>query len=115
MAGVGVTRPPKGSNLIMQIYGPFRLSAAQNTAGPQRSQAPTPNATTTPKQLSAPVDRLDLSSAAMETNRMEGAIAGGGEIRIDRVAELRRQIADGSYDTPEKMDAALDRFLDQLG
>jgi negative regulator of flagellin synthesis FlgM len=29
------------------------------------------------------------------------------------VADIRRQIADGSYDTPEKMDAALDKFLDQ--
>ena len=35
------------------------------------------------------------------------------EIRIDRVAEIRRQIADGSYETAEKMDAALDRLLDQ--
>ena len=42
------------------------------------------------------------------------AVAGGGEIRIDRVAEIRRQIADGNYETPEKMDAALDRLLDQL-
>ena len=41
------------------------------------------------------------------------AIAGGGEIRIDRVAEIRRQIADGVYETPEKIDAALDRILDQ--
>ena len=42
------------------------------------------------------------------------AVAGGGEIRIDRVAELRRQISDGSYETPEKLDAALDRLLDQF-
>ena len=42
------------------------------------------------------------------------AIAGGGEIRIDRVAEIRRQISNGSYETPEKLDAALDRLLDQF-
>ncbi len=50
------------------------------------------------------VNRLDASSP----------IAGGGEIRIDRVAELRRQIADGSYETPEKLNAALDRLLDHI-
>ncbi|KLU02128.1 hypothetical protein RISK_005798 [Rhodopirellula islandica] len=62
------------------------------------------------------MDQLDLSSAATSVNRLDSAspIAGGGEIRIDRVADIRRQIADGSYDTPEKMDAALDRFLDEL-
>ncbi|WP_315853672.1 flagellar biosynthesis anti-sigma factor FlgM [Rubripirellula tenax] len=56
------------------------------------------------------------TSAAGGVNRLGGAsqVAGNGEIRIDRVADIRRQIADGSYDTPEKMDAALDRLLDQL-
>ncbi|TWT82967.1 Anti-sigma-28 factor, FlgM [Planctomycetes bacterium CA13] len=97
----------------MQIYGPFRLSTAQNAGGVQRSQAQSPQQLT-PKKTAAPVDQLDLSSAASGINRLEGAVAGGGEIRIDKVADIRRQIADGSYDTPEKLDAALDRMLDQF-
>jgi hypothetical protein len=28
---------------------------------------------------------------------------------------LRRQIASGNYDTPEKLDMALDRMLDRFG
>jgi anti-sigma28 factor (negative regulator of flagellin synthesis) len=62
------------------------------------------------------VDQLDLSSAITGVNRLGGTsqIAGSGEIRIDRVAEIRRQIADGSYETPEKLDAALERLLDQF-
>ncbi|GAA4456069.1 hypothetical protein GCM10023156_30880 [Novipirellula rosea] len=97
----------------MQIFGPFRMSASQNAGGAQRTQSPTPNLAT-PKKSAAPVDQLDISSAASGVNRLEGAIAGGGEIRIDRVADLRRQIASGNYDTPEKMDAALERMLDQF-
>ncbi|TWT59266.1 flagellar biosynthesis anti-sigma factor FlgM [Allorhodopirellula solitaria] len=108
----------------MQIYGPFRLSTAAPTsstasaAAPQRSanRLATPDAA---KTSAAPVDQLDLSStakasASTPTNRLQesSAIAGGGEIRVDRVADLRRQIAQGNYDTPEKMDMALDRFLD---
>ncbi len=108
----------------MQIYGPFRLSAAAptssvaNTAATSRSsnRLATPEAA---KHSAAPVDQLDISSTAKAAagspaNRLQQstAIAGGGEIRIDRVADLRRQIAQGNYDTPEKMDRALDRFLD---
>ena len=37
-----------------------------------------------------------------------------GDIRFDRVNSIRASIADGSYETPEKLDAALDRLLDRL-
>lgn len=98
----------------MQIYGPFRVSP-QATSGASRPQPPKP-AEVGPKPNSTPVDQLDLSST-VSANRIDVStqVAGGGEIRIDRVAELRRQIADGSYETPEKLDAALDRLLDEIG
>ena len=110
----------------MQIYGPFRVSTAQSTNNVQSSEsvqstggvdrANSPTSASEAQGNSAPVDQLDLSHAATSANRVEGNAAVAGEgIRFDRVAEIRRQIADGSYDTPEKMDAALDRFLDLLG
>jgi anti-sigma28 factor (negative regulator of flagellin synthesis) len=34
--------------------------------------------------------------------------------RADLVAEIRSQIAAGTYDTPEKWEIALDRLLDRL-
>lgn len=118
-------RFPPREPVKMQIYGPFRLSTAQPTsaASSAKSASAGVNRLNTPptggKPAAAPVDQLDLSSAARSsevsgTNRLQesSAIAGGGEIRIDRVAELRRQIADGNYDTTEKIDAALDRMLD---
>jgi negative regulator of flagellin synthesis FlgM len=37
------------------------------------------------------------------------------EIRHERVAEIRQQIAAGTYETPEKLEVALDRLLDELG
>ncbi len=36
-------------------------------------------------------------------------------IREDRVERLREQILDGTYDTEEKMRAAVERILDELG
>ena len=95
----------------MQIYGPYRVSSTQPNAPAQRNQPqkPVDNAA-----KAASTDQLDLSSDATSINRVHAtAIAGNGEIRIDRVAEIRRQIADGTYDTPDKIDAALDKFLDQ--
>ena len=38
-----------------------------------------------------------------------------GDIRFDRVNAIRAAIADGSYETPEKIDLALDRLLERLG
>ena len=99
---------PHGSNSTMQIYGPYRVSTTQPNSAPQRSQ-PKSLPTLPPKPRSAPVDQLDLSSTSSGVNRLDPPtqVAGGGEIRIDRVADIRRQIADGSYETPEKLDAAL--------
>ena len=105
---------PHGSNPTMQIYGPYRVSTTQPSSASQRSQPQKP-AGETSKPSSSQVDQLDLSSSA-SINRLQQTtpVAGGGEIRIDRVADIRRQIADGSYETPEKLDAALDRLLDQF-
>ena len=97
----------------MQIFGPYRVSTAQPNSAPQRSNQQPPAATE--RADTTPVDQLDLSSESA-SSRIETAskVAVGGDIRIDRVAEIRRQIADGSYETPEKLDAALDRLLDRL-
>jgi negative regulator of flagellin synthesis FlgM len=84
----------------MQIYGPFRVSTTQSAGGAQRLQPQTAPGSGDVKRSSAPVDQLDLSGTATSVNRLDSsAIAGGGEIRIDRVAEIRRQIASGNYDS----------------
>lgn len=96
----------------MQIFGPFRVSTSQPLSGAQRLQPPT-QIQSPPSRTAGPVDELDLSSAASRLD-LTSSVAGGGEIRIDRVAELRRQIASGNYDTAEKLDVALERMLDRL-
>ena len=100
----------------MQIYGPFRVSTTQNTSGVQRNQPQKPVESNPQAKSTEPVDQLDLTSAATATNRLEQAsqVTVGGDIRIDRVAEIRRQIAEGTYETPERLDAALERMLDQF-
>ena len=40
--------------------------------------------------------------------------APNGGIRVELVARIRKEIADGSYDTPEKLEAALERLIARL-
>jgi negative regulator of flagellin synthesis FlgM len=54
----------------------------------------------------APVDQLDLST--------EAQMLAGGEIRADRVAQVKAEIASGVYETDAKLDAAIDRLLDEI-
>ena len=65
----------------------------------------------TNNQVSAPVDQLEFSAEAQRITQANSM----ADIRMDRVNELRAQIADGSYDTPERMEAAVNRLLDELG
>jgi negative regulator of flagellin synthesis FlgM len=60
--------------------------------------------------VSAPRDHVEISSLG----QMLDGIHRMPEIRHERVEEIRRQIAEGVYETPEKLEIALDRFLDEL-
>ncbi|HVT91103.1 MAG TPA: flagellar biosynthesis anti-sigma factor FlgM [Tepidisphaeraceae bacterium] len=58
---------------------------------------------------SSGIDKLELSGmshllSALKTN----------DIRTDKVAEIRAQIEAGTYETPDKLDVAADRLLDDL-
>jgi negative regulator of flagellin synthesis FlgM len=84
------------------IHGPHGVNAphiTNRTTGPQ------------PKTASGPVDRVDISPAAQAASRA----AESSKIRHDLVNLIRSQIANGTYDTPEKMDIALERLLDEIG
>lgn len=52
-------------------------------------------------------------AVALSVDAVRAADA-AGDIRLDRVNAIRAAIADGSYDTPEKLDIALDRLLDSI-
>jgi negative regulator of flagellin synthesis FlgM len=96
----------------MQIFGPFRVSTTQATTGAQRLQPQAQSANTSCSAV--PIDQLDLSSSASRLSESAN-LTNNSDIRVDRVAELRRLIASGNYDTPEKLDVALERMLDQFG
>ncbi len=42
------------------------------------------------------------------------AIKGMPDVRLDRIEAMKRAIADGEFDTPERLNAAIRRMLDDL-
>lgn len=54
-------------------------------------------------------DQVDLSVDGVR------AAETASDIRFDRVQAIRTAIAEGRYETPEKLDVALERLLDRIG
>jgi negative regulator of flagellin synthesis FlgM len=76
------------------INAPHRLSPAQ--VGGQTSVSG--------------VDQLDISPEADFVAQVRDL----PDVRADRVAAIRAQIASGTYETAEKLDLALNRLLDEI-
>jgi len=55
-------------------------------------------------------DELQISDAGRLLERIHEM----PEVRQDRVAQIRAQIANGTYETPEKLEIALERLLDEI-
>ena len=92
----------------MQIHGPSQVHGPQGINAPHFTQR-TPASTAT--AASGGVDRVEISQAA------EAAIKASetGGVRQELVNNIRSQITAGTYDTPDKMNAAMERLLDQMG
>jgi negative regulator of flagellin synthesis FlgM len=92
----------------MQIYGPAQLHGAQPISAPHTPRSAPPTTST----QSAPIqDELSLSSAAQWIDQVRQT----PDIRQDRVAAVRAQIASGAYETHDKLDVAISRLLDEIG
>ena len=65
-----------------------------------------------PVKLCTPVHRDHVEISPL--GQMLDGISQLPEIRYERVEEIRQQIAAGSYETPEKLELALDRLLDEF-
>jgi anti-sigma28 factor (negative regulator of flagellin synthesis) len=62
-----------------------------------------------PTQVRA-TDKLELSGATYLLNALKT-----NDVRTDKVADIRQQIENGTYDTDDsKLDGAVDKLLDEL-
>ena len=63
-----------------------------------------------PTEAARGKDRLELSGLSP----MLKTLKAGGDIRADKVATIKAQIEAGTYEDDRKLDAAVDRMLDDL-
>lgn len=93
----------------MNIWGVFSTHGAQALGGVKGVESAKAAQAAAQQGVGEVHDSVTLSIDAVRS--AEGA----SDIRFDKVNAIRAAIADGSYDTPEKLDIALDRLLDRLG
>lgn len=99
----------------MQINGLQSTQSIQSLSSTQRTkaaQASEPTASTS----AIANDQLDLSAEAQALSDVQsaGATEASTGIRQDRVDAIRQAIANGTYESPEKLSGALDRLLDSF-
>ena len=93
----------------MNILGIFSTHGAQSIGGVKGVESTQAAQAAIQQGVGEVHDSVTLSIDAVR------AAESTADIRFDKVNAIRAAIADGSYDTPEKLDLALDRLLDRLG
>lgn len=108
--------PPTGSgprdrgNAAMDVNGTSSISGSlpiNKQNGPSNTNI---KQTPASKPISSPQDELEISSAG----RMLDEMTNNSDMRAERLAQIKAAIDDGTYDTDEKLEAALSRMLDQI-
>ena len=94
----------------MRVDGFTQVHGPQNIRPPHQRQA-AEGAPSQPNRTAGPVDKLEISPAAQEAMRA----AESQDVRHELVSQIRQQIADGTYETPDKLSRALDGLLDNIG
>lgn len=61
--------------------------------------------------IEIPADEVEFSAAAQMLERMST----DPQVREARLQEIQAQIAAGTYETPEKLEAAIMRMLSEIG
>ncbi len=93
----------------MYIQGSSYVHGAQPINAPHRSYNSQP--TQSPASSVRGADELDISPEASLVSKVRDV----PDVRADKVARIKAQIANGTYDTDAKLDVALSRLLDEIG
>ena len=99
----------------MRIQGPVNVHGAQPINGPHQVDGAKPAEQT---NAASQADQLDISQEAdlaSKVAELTGQVQDIPDVRADRIARIREAIEQGNYETEDKLDIALDRFLDETG
>lgn len=97
----------------MEIINSSHIQSMQNVQGLLTSSAGKGNAATSVASTSQK-DLVSFSEEALRLNDVSQTNAESPRIRFDLVNRIKAEIAAGTYDTPDKMDIALERMASRL-
>lgn len=97
-------------NAAMDVTGTSSISGSVPINKPIGQNNTNNKEAPTSKPISSPKDELEISSAG----RMLDEMTNDSEMRAERLAQIKAAIDDGTYETDEKLDAALNRLLNQI-
>jgi negative regulator of flagellin synthesis FlgM len=92
----------------MNIFGVFSTQGSQGVGVVKGVEAAKAAQAASQQGVGEVHDAVNLSTDAVR------AAESASDIRMDKVASIRAAIAQGTYETPEKLDIALDRLLERL-
>lgn len=101
----------------MQVNGPTQVHGPQALSGPHFRRAAAPAAGAQPTDqvsFSAEAQKASAAAEALDLRAAEG-VPGPDGVRTGLVNRLKGEIAAGRYESADKLDAALDRLLDEIG
>ena len=97
----------------MNITNSSHIHLSQNIQGLHR--APTGKNGTEPTGSTAPLkDAISFSEEALRLSEANQTNSEPTRMRFDLVNRVRAEIAAGTYDTPEKMNIALERMASRI-
>lgn len=98
----------------MHINGLGHAQAAQGISNVQRAAAGSRAHAADQSPAALPADELDLSPEAQAISQIQEASSSesAGGIRWEKVNALRQAIAEGNYETTDRLSGAIDNFLD---
>src|SRR5437868_5632849 len=91
----------------MEVHGPASVGASI----PINQTRPAAEVEkTTPPAIASPSDEVDISAVG----KMLDGLSRTAGVREERLAQIKAAIEEGTYDTPEKLELAFSRMLEQI-
>jgi anti-sigma28 factor (negative regulator of flagellin synthesis) len=97
----------------MTITNLFPIQSSQNIQGLHRTPAGQ-SGIESARQTASLKDSVSFSDEALRMSDVSQAGTGSTKIRFDLVNRIKAEIAAGTYDTPDKMDIALERMASRV-
>ncbi|MDR0608861.1 MAG: flagellar biosynthesis anti-sigma factor FlgM [Planctomycetaceae bacterium] len=98
----------------MEIYNTQYVHGPHNIQGPHRTVPTQESSSAAAARYAALQDDIQFSDEAMRLSDLANNKSSSSGIRYDLVNRIKAEIAAGTYDTPDKMDIAVDRMIGQL-